>query len=498
MSASIPDVQSQSVSAVDEPRASLISRLSSIPDVALSTTLDGRAPIDLWPIRLKRAANGRPGVVVARPSSTAGAAAVLAAAADVGVHVAIRGRGSNVVGAVDAATDLILSTDGLDRVLAFDPESQLVTVGAGMLGSDLETFLSERDLTCGIYPQSLAISSVGGWVNTRATGTCSARYGGIEHALRGLVVVTASGEVLDFGPRVRAAGGLDGITAFIGTEGSLAVTTEVTLAARRIQNERRVCAGFDSFQAGLSAQRELLQRHIPVDLLRLYNVAETAAILGHDRPVPVLLIATTSGVPELLDPQRAAIEAVLTETGGRLLPDKAGDGWFARRYHAQGLMEQANASIGTIFDTIEISAPWSSVAALAVDLDEELGRISRPFYLHASHVYENGTSLYAMIYLNGIDDAQAERMWADCWARAESIVARHDGVFGHHHGIGAIRARSYAGSDDARLHRALKSYLDPAGTLLAPLLDTGAQDPLMLTLDGRAAAGHAIGDEGSS
>jgi alkyldihydroxyacetonephosphate synthase len=475
-------MQSQSVRVGAERRASLVSRLSSTPDVVVSAGTAGRDPVDLWPIRLKRGAEGAPDAVLVRPTSTAGAAAVMAAAAEVGARVALRGRGSNVVGAIDGLADLVVSTDALDTVLAFDAESQLITVGAGLLGSELEAFLSERGLTCGIYPQSLAISSVGGWVNTRATGTCSARYGGVEHAIRGLVAVTPTGEVLRFGSRVRAPGGLDGIAAFVGTEGSLAVTTEVTLAARRLQDERRICGGFDSFQAGLATQRELVQRHLPIDLLRLYNEAETAAILGDGAPAKVLLIATTSGVPELLDPQRTAIASVITETGGRVLDDGAGDGWFARRYHAHGLMEQANASPGAIFDTIEVSAPWSSVGGLARELEEQLGQLSTPFFLHASHVYENGSSLYAMIYLQGRDDAEAERAWAACWARAEAIVARHDGAFGHHHGIGAIRARSYARSDDARLHWALKRHLDPAGTLLAPLLDHSAPDPLVPSL----------------
>jgi len=452
---------------------SLADRLTALPGVrvSLSSTSLPKAGVDVWPRRLKTAPPRHPRQICAFPSTTLDAAEVLKVAAAGRHSVALRGRGSNVVGAIDESVDLLVGTNDLSQILSFDATSQLLSVGAGALGNAVEEFLNDRGYTTGIYPQSIGISTIGGWVNTRATGTHSARFGGIEHAVKGLVGVTAEGEVVRLGPRVRPAGGIDALGVLIGNEGSLLLLTEVTLAVHRIARERQVCASFPTFDAGLMAQRELVQRRIPLDLVRLYNEAETAAIVREGNPLGVtcLLMVTTSGEDDLADGQAKAVERVIQTTSGTLIDSAAGNGWYERRYVAANLMESANAAPGVMFDTIEVSAPWSSAVALAQGLEDELGPISSPFYLHSSHVYESGASLYAMVYLSAPDDESVVEQWSRCWSAAEVLVKRHAGSFGHHHGIGTVRARSYAQGFDAVAHRALKAALDPASTFRTPL-----------------------------
>src|SRR5439155_3741576 len=117
-----------------------------------------------------------------------------------------------------------------------------------------------------------------------------------------------------------------------------------------------------------------------------------------------LLIANVVGREELLGGQLEAVREITRACGGTELPPHAGDGWFARRYHAAGLMEEANAPAGRGFDTIDASLPWSHALACALELERAFEGVSRPFFLHFSHAYTSGVGLYSMLYLERESD----------------------------------------------------------------------------------------------
>ncbi|MQA79960.1 MAG: FAD-binding protein [Streptosporangiales bacterium] len=431
------------------------------------------ALMDATPSRIKARAAGRPTrtVDVHRPRSFDELVSVVKALAAARRSYTVVGARSNVVGALDTDADVALSTELLTGVLALDPVSQQVRVGAGMLGGALESRLAEQGFTLGQYPQSLHLSTVGGWVGTRACGSSSAMYGGVERSIIGARIVVPSGEVLEFGPRVRPAGGLDGLAAFVGSEGSLGVVGEVTLRVYRRLPERVVCFSFADLGALITAQRELVQGGYPVAMLRGHNLAESAHILGDRSVGGCLLIATTVGPASLVDAQCAAIVERLRELDGVRLPDDAASRWFEERYAVDSMMEDRNRAVGRAFDTVEASVPWSSAPACARELDETFSGSADRYFLHLSHAYETGVCFYSLLWLS--DEAGDSAVLArlrDAWDLVLRSVERHGGTVGHHHGIGAVRADWYRGSDDARVHRSLKDAWDPDGLLRARLL----------------------------
>ena len=425
---------------------------------------------DQWPQAIKLPPEDN--VLVVHPATTEAVSDIVRHAAQEGLRVVAYGAGSNVVGAIDGGADRVVSLENLAGMIKLDERSQTVTVGAGMLGGNLEDALNVRGFTLGHHPQSLRISTVGGWISTRATGTYSACYGGIERLVCGLRMVTADGEVLTVAPRVRPAGGLDLIALMTGSEGSLGIVTEVTMLIHRLPAERRVCASFADFASGLEAQRELIQRGLPIGLVRLYNEAESAAVTeGSGEALQCLLVVTTVGASNLIDAQEDAIAAVVTEMGGQPLTARVADHWFQTRFDAAGLMETRNAATGDMFDTIEVSLPWATAAACAEELEKVLGAASQPFFLHSSHIYLNGTCLYLMLYLHEADDVSVVRTCRRVWEQAMDIVEAHGGTVGHHHGIGAVRSQRYLATAEGQVHQRLKNALDPRGVLYARLLD---------------------------
>lgn len=392
-------------------------------------------------------------------------------------YVVVGGR-SNVVGALDVDADAAVSTELLSGVIDFDPVSNLVRVGAGTYGGWLESWLAERDRTIGQSPQSLYISTVGGWVNTRASGSLSARNGGVERAVVGARVVSPSGEVLELGPRVRPAGGLDALAALFGTEGSLGVVGEVTLQVQHRLPERVACFLLPDVDSLIDAQRTLTQGGYPVAMLRGNNAAETVHILDDASVAGCLLIATTTGPGELVDQQYDAIVARLAALGGRQLPDDAAARWYAERYAVDTMMEDRNRAAGVAFDTVEVSVPWSAAAGCARELEAVVAPDLDQYFLHFSHTYEAGVCFYSLLWLSDEagDRAVLARLRA-AWDQVLDIVERHGGTVGHHHGIGSVRAARYGSSPDARVHRALKEAWDPEHLLRAPLLEQVSAKP---------------------
>src|SRR5690606_10425668 len=109
---------------------------------------------------------------IVRPSATEEVASILKLCAERGEVVVAAGGRSGVSGALMVSrADVVLDMTALNRILEIDAASGTVTVEAGILGSVLEETLSGRGFTCGHYPQSLALSTVGGWLATRGIGT---------------------------------------------------------------------------------------------------------------------------------------------------------------------------------------------------------------------------------------------------------------------------------------------------------------------------------------
>jgi len=435
--------------------------------------LASTALMDASPMRLKRgqASPDERRVLVLRPMHTDDVRAIVEALQDRGLRYVVTGARTNVIGALDDAPPTVISTERMDRILALDPVSLVVTVGAGMVGGDLERWLAGRDLTLGQSPQSLNIATVGGWVGTRATGSLSARNGGVESAIVGATVVLADGEVLRFEPRARPAGGLDGLSLFVGTEGSLGVVTEVSLRVHRRLPELTMCFSFSELTSNIEAQRRLVHGCYPVALLRGYNPAETRDILGTaSADGDCLLMVSTIGPEEMVAFQRDAIAGALQSLGGRRLPDDAADRWFLERYDVDSLMSDRNSAPGRAFDTIEAFVPWSRAADCVDRLEKQLTGRTERLYLHLSHAYPTGVGFYLLLWVRAEDDDAVLAALRSCWEDVMAITAEHGGAIGHHHGIGAVRSSAYRRSADARLHARVKHALDPHNLLHARLL----------------------------
>jgi alkyldihydroxyacetonephosphate synthase len=159
-----------------------------------------RVARDTWVISvwrsLQNAAVPSPACVV-RPTNTAEVSAILKYASRERVSVVPFGAGSGVCGAVLAPERSLVVDLGAMRALKHvDDVSLLATVEPGLLGSEFEAALNQAGYSMGHFPQSIALSSVGGWVATRAAGQFSTKYGNIEDMLVAFEAVLPNGEIV--------------------------------------------------------------------------------------------------------------------------------------------------------------------------------------------------------------------------------------------------------------------------------------------------------------
>lgn len=431
---------------------------------------------DWWPISLHWAIQGatgaRPAVVV-RPGSVEEVADVLRCCNERSVPVCAAGGRSGVTGgAIPVFGGVSLETVGLHGVTDVDELSGLVTARAGTYGPELAEELAGRyGLTLGHWPQSIDVSTVGGWLACRAVGQYSTRYGKIEDIVAGLEVVLADGRVVRTGglegAGPRSAMGPDLTQLFVGSEGTLGIITEAQLRSRPLPEvERRRAWAFESFSEGLEALRRTLRRGATPAVVRLHDATEAARSWqvseGH------LLIALDEGDGRVVD----AAMAVLAEecSSATELDPSVVERWLEKRNDVSELTEVTR--LGIVADTIEVAAPWSELGALYDDALEALAEVPGNLYgsAHASHSYLDGGCLYFTFAGQGAhgNDLESKELFYRCsWAAVMAATRRHRGSISHHHGIGLVRSgyMKEALGEGFDVLVALKRALDPRGIL---------------------------------
>jgi alkyldihydroxyacetonephosphate synthase len=452
-----------------------VSRLQAVCTVDLDTSERAEHGRDWWPLAMIWAGAGDvPSMpaAIARPTSAEEVAAVLALCTETRVPVTATAGRSGVCGAsIPAFGGVALDLCGLSGIVAIDADSLLLDVRPGTFGDVLEDELrAEHSVTLGHWPQSMALSTVGGWLACRGAGQYSTRYGKIEDMVSGLEVALADGTVIRTGGAgPRTATGPDLTQLFVGSEGTLGIITEARLRVHpRPPEERRSAWSLDSFQVGLDVCRRILQRGATPAVLRLYDDRESRR---YDLGGRHALIVLDEGDGLLVEATMAVVEEECVRAAAERHDDDLVEQWLGHRNDTSGL--QTAIDRGIVVDTTEISARWSALPAIYDAAISALRAVPGAIAAsaHQSHSYLDGACVY-FTWAGGRDDADGNGDWRDgfyreAWDAVTGAVLGHGGALSHHHGVGLNRARFMDDALGAAMGtlRAVKSALDPAGVL---------------------------------
>jgi alkyldihydroxyacetonephosphate synthase len=361
---------------------------------------------------------------------------------------------------------VVLDLCALAGIVDVDDESLVLDVLPGTFGTWLESTLrAEHDVTLGHWPQSIDLSTVGGWLACRSAGQYSTRYGKIEDMVVGLDVALADGRVVRTGGAPRAAVGPDLTQLFVGSEGTLGVITGARLRVHPAPRvERRAAFGFSSFADGVEACRSSLQRGATPAVLRLYD--ETEAHRSYQTGGRHVLLVLDEGDHALVE---AVMDVVLEEcldAGAEILDSELVGRWLEHRNDVSAL--EALIARGYVVDTMEVAGRWRGLAKMYAEAMQAIQAVGGTLAAsaHLSHSYRDGACLYFTFAGQPAPDTQ-EAYYRAAWDAGTRAVLAAGGALSHHHGVGLNRARFVRDALGGGLDvlAAVKAALDPHGIL---------------------------------
>ena len=428
---------------------------------------------DTWVLSVLRTLRGtltaRPLCIVS-PTTVEEVSETLQYANRNGLAVVPFGAGSGVCGGVlPPEGAVVIDLRRMGRIVELNETALTVRVQAGMMGNAFEAALNAAGYTMRNFPQSIDLSTVGGWISTRAAGQFSTRYGSTEDMLLGLEAVLPDGHVLRTRVGPRSATGPDLRNIFLGAAGTLGIVTEATMRIWPLP-EHSIGQGFvfASMRDGLEAIRLSLRAGWRPPVVRLYDGVETARLFPDvSSGTNCLLILLSEGPAALASAEAAACASVCAAHGGQAVGDAPFQRWMAERNQVPTF--ESFLQRGLVLDTIEVASTWDRINDLYREVIAALQTVDGILVAsgHSSHSYAQGTNIYFTFVARPRDAAQAEATYLACWEQAMEATLRCGGTIAHHHGIGRLRTpwmeRELGGG--LAVLRALKHALDPNGIM---------------------------------
>jgi glycolate oxidase len=412
---------------------------------------------------------GSPSLVVF-PSNTAQVRAVVLACAEAGVPIVPRGAGSGLSGAANAIEGcVVLVTTRMNEIVEIDPDNRLAVVQPGVVNLDFRGAVEKHGLFYPPDPSSYDWCTLGGNISTNAGGLCCVKYGVTTDSVLGLEVVLADGEVLRTGRRtVKGVAGYDLTKLFIGSEGTLGVVTEITVALRPLpQAPSTTIAAFSSTEAAGVAVSRIVREGLVPSLMEIMDATSIEAVeaylkteLGAGKGCAALLICQSDAGGEAARHELSVIEQVCTDAGADLA--------YTTHDLAEGrMLLKARRAVLTALEvygtwlTDDVCVPRTRIAELISGCE----RVSRECGLRIAVVGHagDGNMHPTIVYDPTSEDefARARRAFDDILEVGLGL----GGTITGEHGVGKIKREWLAreiGPVGMRVHRAIKAALDPA------------------------------------
>jgi glycolate oxidase len=410
-------------------------------------------------------------MVVVLPETEAQVAAVLRTCNTLGVPVVARGAGTGLSGgALPHANGVTLSLAKFNRILNIDRLARTATVQCGVRNLAISEAAAQHGLYYAPDPSSQIACTIGGNVAENSGGVHCLKYGLTLHNVMRVKGLTAEGDEVSFGSEALDVQGLDLLSLVVGSEGMLAVTTEVTVRLTpKPQLARCIMASFDDIRKAGDAVAAIIAAGIIPAGLEMMDKPMTAAVedfvhAGYDLNAAAILLCESDGTPEEVAEEIGRMQTVLSASGATQLKVSSNEAERLKFWSGRKNAFPASGRISPDYMCMDSTIPRKRLADILI----AIAAMEKKYDLRCCNVFHAGDgNLHPLILFdaNNPDELhRAEKFGADI---LETSVAMGGTVTGEH-GVGVEKLDSMCvqfSTEERNQFEALKTAFDSKGLL---------------------------------
>jgi glycolate oxidase len=433
-------------------------------------------------------------LLVALPETPEQVQAVLKVCHALNVPVVARGAGTGLSGgAMPHKLGVTLSLAKFNKILKLDVHSRTAVVQCGVRN----LAISEAAAPLGLYyapdPSSQIACTIGGNVAENSGGVHCLKYGLTVHNVLKVKGFTMEGEPIEFGSDALDCPGYDLLSVVIGSEGMLAVTTEVTVKLiPKPLLARCIMASFDDIRKAGDAVAAVIAAGIIPAGLEMMDKPMTAAVedyvhAGYDLTAAAILLCESDGTPEEVEEEIGRMALVLTASGATKIAVSQNEAERLKFWSGRKNAFPASGRISPDYMCMDSTIPRKRLADILLAIAE----MEKKYQLRCANVFHAGDgNLHPLILFDANDADQlhrAELFGADI---LETSVAMGGTVTGEH-GVGVEKLNSmcvqFTAAENEQMF-GVKRAFDPKGLLnpgkVIPTLNRCAEYGKMLVRGG--------------
>ena len=410
-------------------------------------------------------------MVVALPETDEQVRRVLQTCSALGVPVVPRGAGTGLSGgALPLADGVLMSMAKFMRTLRVDPVARLAVVQPGVRNAAISDLVAPFGLYYAPDPSSQIACSIGGNVAENSGGVHCLKYGLTVHNVMRVRGYTIDGEPVDFGSEALDAPGYDLLALAIGSEGLLAVTTEVTVKLLpKPQLARVVMASFDDVETAGKAVAAVIAAGIVPAGLEMMDKPATHAVeqfvhAGYDLDAAAILLCESDGTPEEVEEEIARVKQVLSGAGATRMTVSRDEAERLRFWSGRKAAFPAVGRISPDYYCMDGTIPRRRLGEILTFI----GEMEKKYGLRCPNVFHAGDgNLHPLILYDANEPDQLHRTEQFAREVLEKCVEVGGTITGEH-GVGVEKIDQMCtqfGRDELDTFHAVKRAFDPAGLL---------------------------------
>jgi len=410
--------------------------------------------------------------LVVIPANTSEVAAIARLCHAHTVPLVVRGAGTGYTGgAVPTQGGVVLSMERFTRILEIDETNLLVVLEPNVITGQLQRAVEAVGLFYPPDPASLERSSIGGNVAECAGGPRAFKYGTTKRYVLALEAVLPTGEVIHTGSKaVKNVVGYDLTQLLVGSEGTLAIITKITLRLiPKPPAQATLSASFADVRAASDAVSELIRRRVVPAAIELIDADSLQAVAAHVGPMTApgtgaLVIVECDGTPAAVDEEAVRVHDACTAAGALSVSRATSEAEREALWAARRELSLALRATGLLKINHDVVVPRGRIP----ELFDVVAALKAEYRLRiASFGHAGDGNIHVNLMVDRGNDEERERARRAERVLFERVVALGGSITGEH-GIGFAK-RPYLDleltPETIALMRRVKAAFDPAGIL---------------------------------